>query len=185
MIAPSRARLLPRTLLRARVLALAMSASARPTPPRASRTITKTDEPIIVSLQALTRSQSDVASLAQGIVHWPPPPEALEMAAKAAADPASAAYGAAEGLPALREALRDKLAAVNGFRNSDVMVTAGREPCEAIRRVWASFPRRVVSLVSRVSTAIPRQASKGAMPRQTPLPTQAATKLSRTRRSRF
>lgn len=49
-------------------------------------------------------------SLAQGIVHWSPPPEALSALTQAlATDPSLHQYGPSEGLPALREALREKI----------------------------------------------------------------------------
>jgi katanin p60 ATPase-containing subunit A1 len=67
-------------------------------------------------------------SLAQGIVHWAPPPQALDRVAKALADPATTAihsYGPDEGNPALREALRQKLVHKNNLPNYDVCVTAG------------------------------------------------------------
>lgn len=48
-------------------------------------------------------------------MHWPPPAGALEAVARAAADPALSQYGPDVGLPALREALTEKLAAENGL----------------------------------------------------------------------
>lgn len=53
--------------------------------------------------------------MAAGIVHWAPPPAALEAVAVATADPALSQYGPDAGLPQLRQALRDKLAAENGL----------------------------------------------------------------------
>ena len=48
-----------------------------------------TDDPIIVATKALIarsgRAPSDVASLAQGVVHWQPPAASLEAAARGAA----------------------------------------------------------------------------------------------------
>lgn len=40
-----------------------------------------TDSPVIVKTKALIAAsgRSDVVSLAQGIVHWPPPPAALQV----------------------------------------------------------------------------------------------------------
>lgn len=64
-----------------------------------------------------------------GIVHWGPPPVALERLGSALSSPASAAsvsgYAPNEGLPALRAALRKKLADKNGLQNYDVIVTPG------------------------------------------------------------
>ncbi len=51
-------------------------------------------------------------------MHWAPPPAALEVAAARLAEGGArgiSGYGPAEGLPALREALQHKLAAVNGL----------------------------------------------------------------------
>lgn len=86
-----------------------------------------TDPPVIVKtkqLMARAPPSKQVMSLAQGIVHWQPPPAAMEAAAQLLSTAASAAggdaasingYGPAEGLPALREALRDKVAKQNGL----------------------------------------------------------------------
>lgn len=64
-------------------------------------------------------------SLAQGIVHWSPPPGVAEAVVAAASDPASNAYGADDGIAELREALKLKTSAENGLGNVEVMVTAG------------------------------------------------------------
>lgn len=74
---------------------------------------------------AVMRGKSDVLSLAQGIVHWSPPAEATAAASAAVALPETSRYGADDGMPELREALKRKLAAENGLVNSEVMVTAG------------------------------------------------------------
>jgi aspartate/methionine/tyrosine aminotransferase len=68
-----------------------------------------------------------MTSLAQGIVFWTPPPAALAdaMAFAAASPERVSAYCEDAGLPALRAALRDKLAHENGLSSSTVMVTAG------------------------------------------------------------
>jgi len=67
-----------------------------------------------------------VLSLAQGVVHWTPPRAATEAAARALSDnPAVHAYGACEGLPELRGAIKRKLLEENGLANVDVMVTTG------------------------------------------------------------
>ena len=78
-----------------------------------------------------------IYSLAQGVVYWTPPPQCqakleqalLHSGGGAAADrtssPALHLYGPDEGLPELREQLRQKLATENGLRNHDVMVTVG------------------------------------------------------------
>ena len=47
----------------------------------------------------------------QGVVHWPPPPEAIQAVVQAlgASDPTLSQYGANEGLPVLRQALKKKV----------------------------------------------------------------------------
>lgn len=81
--------------------------------------------PQIVTMQQMLRGKTDVLSLAQGIVHWAPPPDALAAARDAVGLPETSLYGADDGLPELRAALKRKLAAENGIVASEVMVTAG------------------------------------------------------------
>jgi aspartate/methionine/tyrosine aminotransferase len=90
-----------------------------------SRRIQLTDTPCIVSMQQMMRGREGVISLAQGIVHWQPPKEALASAAAAVSEVQSSQYGADDGLPELRAALKDKIAAENGLVKSEIMVTAG------------------------------------------------------------
>jgi len=93
-----------------------------------SRRIQSTDEPTIVASKRLVTSVPGTTSLAQGIVHWAPPQQALDRVAKALADPTGSAihsYGPDEGNPALREALRHKLVHKNNLPGYDVCVTAG------------------------------------------------------------
>ena len=92
--------------------------------PKVSRTMANTDDPVIVAMADLTRGK-DVASLAQGIVHWLPPPEALDAARACVDDPSTHGYGDDAGLPELRVALRLKLRIDNGLGASEVMVTSG------------------------------------------------------------
>jgi aspartate/methionine/tyrosine aminotransferase len=105
----------------------------QPTP---SRRVRATDSPVIAKSKAIIAAsgRTDVASLAQGVVHWPPPAAALAAAAAAtaaaAADPAGAAaaalhsYGPTLGLPPLRAALRRALAAA-GLAGYEPVVTPG------------------------------------------------------------
>tara|TARA_B110001452_G_scaffold118120_1_gene97980 strand:+ start:125 stop:1501 length:1377 start_codon:yes stop_codon:yes gene_type:complete len=90
-----------------------------------SRRIADTDAPVIVGMQQMLKGKSDVMSMAQGIVHWPPPSEALQAARAALDEPQTSLYCADDGLPALRDALKQKLARDNGLVSSEVMVTAG------------------------------------------------------------
>ncbi len=67
-------------------------------------------------------------SLGQGVVHYPPPPEALEAARAGLSDPFIHTYQPEEGIPSLRNALAAKLRAENGVdvgRDTGLMVTAG------------------------------------------------------------
>ena len=90
-----------------------------------SRRIQATDTPCIVTMQQMMRGRTDVLSLAQGIVHWSPPPEALASAAKLVGEHSTSLYGADDGLPEVRAALKTKLAQENNITASEVMVTAG------------------------------------------------------------
>lgn len=57
-------------------------------------------------------------SLAQGVVHWQPPSSALQKAAQLLQEGAAiSSYGPDEGLPALRECLKVKLAEENKLQN--------------------------------------------------------------------
>ncbi|KAG2432782.1 hypothetical protein HYH02_012914 [Chlamydomonas schloesseri] len=72
-------------------------------------------------------SRKDAMSLAQGIVHWGPPPIALQrLTTRLATEPAAVSgYVPNEGLPALRAALRTKLVERNNLHHYDVIVTPG------------------------------------------------------------
>ncbi|KAI3437662.1 hypothetical protein D9Q98_000112 [Chlorella vulgaris] len=93
--------------------------------PGPSERVRATDAPCIVKTKKLVATTPGTLSLAQGIVHWQPPPQALQMAVQMANDPAVSSYGADEGLPALRDALRRQVRQDNGLEGYDVMVTAG------------------------------------------------------------
>lgn len=66
-----------------------------------------------------------------GIVHWQPPPEALQLASQMATDPAVSAYGPDDGLPALREALRQKIRTENGLDGVSA-VSVGSRGCHSV-----------------------------------------------------
>ena len=76
-------------------------------------------------MQRMLRGKEGILSLAQGVVHWQPPAAALSAVEELVYTPAVSAYGADDGLPELREALRQKLSEENGLPDQDVMVTAG------------------------------------------------------------
>jgi len=110
-----------------------------------SQRILGTDAPCIVKMQRMLRGKTGLLSLAQGIVHWSPPPEALKAATDSAALPEMSQYGADDGDPALREALVEKLAEVNGLKQQAVMVTAGANQ---------GFTNLVIALCDAGDTAV-------------------------------
>lgn len=57
----------------------------------------------------------DTMNLGQGVVFWAPPPESLKAVAEVLNEPATSCYGPNEGMPQLRAALREKVAAANGL----------------------------------------------------------------------
>jgi aspartate/methionine/tyrosine aminotransferase len=84
--------------------------------------------PIIPVLGQLIRETPGTISLGQGVVHYGPPPAALDAIRAALADPATHEYQDGSGLPALVERIARKLSADNGIelaRGSRTMVTAG------------------------------------------------------------
>lgn len=84
--------------------------------------------PIIPTVAALIRSHPGTISLGQGVVHYGPPPEAIDQIGPFLADPENHKYKPVHGIPQLREALKVKLQAENGIRlgpESAVVVTAG------------------------------------------------------------
>ncbi len=84
--------------------------------------------PVIPVVGRLIQDNPGTISLGQGVVGYPPPPEAIEAVAGFAADPDNHKYGPVEGIPALLEAIRAKLAADNGIALTDdsrIVVTAG------------------------------------------------------------
>jgi len=93
--------------------------------PPPSKRIRVTDVPCIVTMQGMMKGKENIMSLAQGIVHWQPPPSVAKAVSEAASQPSSNSYCATEGLPELREALTKKLQVENGLENVRIMVTAG------------------------------------------------------------
>ncbi len=84
--------------------------------------------PVIPVVGRLIRDNPGTISLGQGVVGYPPPPEALDAVARFAADPDNHRYGPVEGIPRLLEAIAAKLAADNAIASSDesrIVVTAG------------------------------------------------------------
>jgi aspartate/methionine/tyrosine aminotransferase len=84
--------------------------------------------PIIAVIGRVIRENPGTISLGQGVVHYGPPREALDVAREALSDPRTHGYGDVSGLPSLVRAIERKLASDNGIqveRGSRVMVTAG------------------------------------------------------------
>jgi aspartate/methionine/tyrosine aminotransferase len=84
--------------------------------------------PIVPVIGGLIRQVPGTISLGQGVVHYGPPPAAVEAIRAALRDPSTHDYNDGAGLPDLLDAVRRKLSTDNGIdvsRGSRVMVTAG------------------------------------------------------------
>ncbi|XP_022149025.1 aromatic aminotransferase ISS1 [Momordica charantia] len=92
---------------------------------RLARRALETEMPIMVQIQELFRGAKNALSLAQGVVYWKPPKQALSKVTELVWEPSISRYGADEGIPELREALTRKLRQENKLYKSSVMVTAG------------------------------------------------------------
>jgi len=73
----------------------------------------------------MMRGKEGLLSLAQGIVHWKPPPSAVDAVRAGLDEDDTNSYCADDGLAALREALTAKIKRENGLANSAIMVTSG------------------------------------------------------------
>lgn len=96
----------------------------------ASHRLAAVQSPIIPVVADLIRAHPGTISLGQGVVNYGPPPAALEQFARFLADPSNHKYQPVVGIPALVDALEQKLAAENGVRvgpahGNRTMVTAG------------------------------------------------------------
>lgn len=126
----------PRTMTTA-TAAAATPASDTPGPSTADRVQNTLDPCVVLMKQLIAKhahrwsDRGGIYSLAQGVVYWKPPRSAYDALADAAAnDDALHTYCPDEGLPALRDALKAKVAAENGLGGDDgteaeIMVTAG------------------------------------------------------------
>ncbi len=95
-----------------------------------SRRLAAVQSPIIPVIADLIRAHPGTISLGQGVVNYSPPPEAFAAVARFAAEPANHKYQPVAGIPALVDALAQKLAAENGIatgpaHGNALMVTAG------------------------------------------------------------
>jgi len=96
-----------------------------------SRVRTRMDavqDPVIAVIGGLIRATPGTISLGQGVVHYGPPPQALDAVRRALDEPAINEYDDGAGTPALVRAIARKLARDNGIdaaQGSRIMVTAG------------------------------------------------------------
>src|SRR5438309_11010744 len=84
--------------------------------------------PIVQVIGDLIRQCPGTISLGQGVVHYGPPPAAVEVAREALSNPDTHAYQDGAGNRALLGAIEDKLLRDNGIdvrRGRRAMVTAG------------------------------------------------------------
>lgn len=100
-------------------------------PVETRRMTTRMDQvqsPIIPVVGGWIRDTPGTISLGQGVVHYGPPPEAIDAVRDALLVPATHEYNDGAGIPVLVEAITRKLAAENSIdaeRGSRIMVTAG------------------------------------------------------------
>jgi aspartate/methionine/tyrosine aminotransferase len=84
--------------------------------------------PVIPVVGELIRQHPGTISLGQGVVHYGPPPQALEAMQKFFADPQNHKYKPVQGIPELLELIEAKLRRENGIElkgDNAVLVTAG------------------------------------------------------------
>ena len=84
--------------------------------------------PIVQVVGDLIREVPGTISLGQGVVHFGPPPAAVEAARAAMSNPATHEYQDGFGTPSMIAAIEEKLARDNGIdaaRGTRLMVTAG------------------------------------------------------------
>lgn len=95
---------------------------------RESSRIQSVQSPIIPVIGQLIREHPGTISLGQGVVWYPPPPQAFEQIGVMLADPSMHKYQAVYGIPQLVKLIEEKLRAENGIeveKRSRVVVTAG------------------------------------------------------------
>jgi aspartate/methionine/tyrosine aminotransferase len=95
-----------------------------------SRVRTRMDavqDPVIAVIGAMIRATPGTISLGQGVVHYGPPPQALDAIRRALDEPAVNEYDDGAGMASLVHAISRKLAQDNGIdvAGSRIMVTAG------------------------------------------------------------
>jgi aspartate/methionine/tyrosine aminotransferase len=98
--------------------------------------------PIIPAINAIVAECPGTVYLGQGVVHYGPPPAAIEAVRRALAEPSTHEYHAAAGLPQLLDRIAAKLAGENHIdvkRGRGLMVTAGANMafCHAVQAITA------------------------------------------------
>ncbi len=83
--------------------------------------------PIIPIVGELIRQHPGTISLGQGVVNYPPPQSAIDQITAFLSNPANHKYQAVEGIPALKDAIANKLMIENKIDLTDreIVVTAG------------------------------------------------------------
>ncbi|HZO88494.1 MAG TPA: pyridoxal phosphate-dependent aminotransferase [Chthonomonadaceae bacterium] len=84
--------------------------------------------PVIPIVGEMISRHPGTISLGQGVVHYPPPPQAVEAIARFLSDPDNHKYRPVQGIPPLLEAIAAKLRAENGIdlqAGRSLVVTAG------------------------------------------------------------
>lgn len=88
----------------------------------------RVQSPIIPTVAAVIQQHPGTISLGQGVVYYPPPPEAIAQITAFLADPEQHKYQAVEGIAPLVEQIAVKLKAENGMAidpQRQIVVTAG------------------------------------------------------------
>src|SRR5260221_1284524 len=84
--------------------------------------------PMIPVVGEMIRQYPGTISVGQGVVHYGPPPQAIEQIGRFLSDPENHKYRPVDGVPELIDAMRRKLRAENGVGLADgesIVVTAG------------------------------------------------------------
>ena len=95
---------------------------------RFSQRIQQVQTPIIPQVGEWVRQNPGTLSLGQGVSYYGPPKESYDAVEQHLHDQDIYRYGPVEGIPELRQALRDKLETQNGIapdEQTDIVVTAG------------------------------------------------------------
>lgn len=99
------------------------------TTPQPTQRIASVQKPIIPIVAQLIADNPGAISLGQGVVRYPPPPQALQFLNAGMADPQQNKYQPVTGIPALKKAITQKLANENNIHDNsggaNVVVTAG------------------------------------------------------------